>query len=487
MKSLYFTYILIWNIFWVFINNILLDLSLSLYVLLFIAILFLSFSVYYKKYYFYLLTIIIWFILWLTISYYNNIDIQNNKNYIDKYINNSKYELILKIDWLANISTSTSKYIVKLRQIDSVNNEKNIYWQIRVPNNYKLKIWSIIKVKSKLSKIENFWNFDYKNYMFSKGIYFNMDIYSLDLIDIENQNIIYTKIWEFRKQMLSVIDNLYTKNEAIFLWWILLWARESMPSDLKTDFNNSWLAHLIAVSGFNITILIVFFSFILKYFPVYIRIILITLSVLLFIVLVWDTAPVIRASIMWLIAYYILMSWRSLNAWIVILFSITIMIIYNPLILNYDVSFQLSFLAVLWIIFTKDYFDKIFYFLPKFFAIQEAFVLTLSAMVFSLPIMIFDFGQLSILAPIANIAVAWTIAPAMLLGFLSIMLFYIHPFFWYIFWYLDWVLLKYDILMVRLFWNSTWAIIEFDFWIYKNYLKILYFIIVSFLLLYFRK
>jgi len=59
-----------------------------------------------------------------------------------------------------------------------------------------------------------------------------------------------------------------------------------MSEELKTDFNNSGLTHFIAVSGFNITILIVFLSYLFKIFPIFIRIILITLSIASFVILV---------------------------------------------------------------------------------------------------------------------------------------------------------------------------------------------------------
>jgi len=91
------------------------------------------------------------------------------------------------------------------------------------------------------------------------------------------------------------------------------------------------------------------------------------------------------------------------------------MTLLSPLTLLYDVSLHLSFLAVIGIIYTQEFWTKIFSFLPSFFAIREAFVLTLSALVFALPIMIFQFGQVSLFAPFANIAVTWTIPIAMLL------------------------------------------------------------------------
>jgi len=53
--------------------------------------------------------------------------------------------------------------------------------------------------------------------------------------------------------------------------------------------------------------------------------------------------------------------------------------------------------------------------MPETLAIREAFVLTMSALTFTIPIMLLNFGQVSILSPLANVAVTWTIPIAMLL------------------------------------------------------------------------
>jgi hypothetical protein len=67
------------------------------------------------------------------------------------------------------------------------------------------------------------------------------------------------------------------------------------------------------------------------------------------------------------------------------------MTLLNPLALSYDVSLHLSFLAVIGIMYTQELFQKLFSWVPNIFAIREALVLTLAALSFSLPIMIFQF------------------------------------------------------------------------------------------------
>jgi hypothetical protein len=72
-------------------------------------------------------------------------------------------------------------------------------------------------------------------------------------------------------------------------------------------------------------------------------------------------------------------------------FTAVAMTLLNPFALSYDVSLHLSFLAVIGIMYTQDIFQKIFYWIPNTFAIREALVLTLAALSFSIPIMIFQF------------------------------------------------------------------------------------------------
>ena len=59
--------------------------------------------------------------------------------------------------------------------------------------------------------------------------------------------------------------------------------------------------------------------------------------------------------------------------------------------ITYDISFQLSFLAVIGIIFTQNFYKSLFQYVPQTLAIQEALVLTFAALTFTLPLMMFNF------------------------------------------------------------------------------------------------
>ncbi len=471
---------------WTFFNNYLESIFLSGIILVLWGILFFNFFAYTQKYALFLAFWWLSCILGVTLSFFSLNSIAHTLWGLEPYYN-TKHLLQWEIKDIYKIKEFESVYILKLSYID-FKKTKKLSGLISIPSNFTVKKWDFLDVRDYLRPIENFSaDFNYKKFLYSKKIFFTIRSQSIHKTWEKDLGIIVDNVDRFRWQILSTIQRLYPWEEGLFLWGILVWARESLSQELKQDFNASGLTHFIAVSGFNITILVVFISFLVKIFPLFIRVIIITMCILLFTLLVWDAAPVIRASIMGIIAYYIMISGRTAHNLSLLLFTAIIMVMLSPLSLNYDVSFHLSFLAVIGILYTQDFFKRIFYFLPETLAIKEAFVLTLSALSFALPIMIFNFWQLPTLSIFANLAVTWTIPLAMLFWFLSLWVFIIFPVAWVWLAYFTWVLLAWDIQIVHFFGGLDWSIIHADFWIYKYIAQIFYFIILIFVISFFRK
>jgi competence protein ComEC len=116
---------------------------------------------------------------------------------------------------------------------------------------------------------------------------------------------------------------------------------ELMSQDIQESFRTSGISHILVVSGSNITFLIVLISGILKYLPIRrrYRISIIVAFVLLYSTLVgWDV-PVVRSTIMGLLAFFAI-EYRSRVSGLAILFLIgDIFLIASPLSLLYDPAF----------------------------------------------------------------------------------------------------------------------------------------------------
>jgi len=479
-SNIYFTLLLCWCIAGVFIFNIVEDFYLLFILIALILLSWIIVSYYYRQYLIPLVILVVSITFWWIYSSYHLTETSHNYSVIDSsswlyiYYESQVKSVYKKSDYY-------NEYILELRHMWSEAISHRIYYIASFPKNFELKYWQYIGHSWRLNIIENFDNFEYKKYMLSKWIYFKTSSSSLTQISQKDKDII-SYMSEQREKMLSTIYAIFPRDEAIFLWGILLWARENIPSDLKEDFNNSWLTHFIAVSWFNITICVIFASLLFWFLPPIVRVIVVSWVIVSFAVFVWLWAPVVRASIMWVLAYIFLQSWTGVKNITLLAFTALCMTLYSPLSINYDVSLHLSFLAVIGIIYTQWFFKKIFYFMPSTFAIREACVLTFAALSFSLPIMLFGFGQVSLLAPLANIAVTWTIPLAMLWWAITLILYGIFPALWFIVWFPTWILLKYDMLMVHFFWNIDSALFKLDTWEYSSYFLALYFLVLFYAL-----
>ena len=93
------------------------------------------------------------------------------------------------------------------------------------------------------------------------------------------------------------------------------------------------------------------------------------------------------------------------------------MLLVNPKILVFDAGFQLSFLATVGLVYINPMLQKFTDRLPDLAGAKEALVTTLSAMITTTPLILYQFGRLSIVAPLANILIIPAIPPTMALGF----------------------------------------------------------------------
>lgn len=475
-------------LFGIFCNNILRDFSLSMLFLCVSTLVLINFYSHVRRYLLFIFFIFLWWVWWIIISDRALDDVSQKNDFMSQFHDTQNHEVHLEIQKIYKKSDFDITYRSKVLQVWNVEPWKNIHALFKTKANFDLEIWEHIGFETPIIPNQNFDNsFDYVSFLETKNIY--STLYSHDF-----RNIWFTRLpfWreyiiELRQQILQKIHLMFPKNEAIFLWWILIWARESVPEKLETSFNNSGLTHLIAVSGYNITIIIVFLSSVLIFVPKFFRVVFITCAIIVYVYVVWDSPAVLRAALMWMVWYYVLMSGRQWDSLAIILFSALVMLCINPLLLSHDISFQLSFLAVFWLLYTQWFFEKIFFFLPKKFAIQESFVLTLSAFVFTIPIMLGNFWQISILAPIANMLVAWSIPFAMLFWVISLLLWIFFPYVAYGIGIWEYFLLKWTTTVATIFWGLDFAILEVEWGEYIRYYQVLYFMLIIFAILYFQK
>jgi len=130
----------------------------------------------------------------------------------------------------------------------------------------------------------------------------------------------------------------------------------------------------------------------------------------------------------------------------------TLILLFNPKFLIFDIGFQLSFLAVLGICLFYKSFNKWFRKIPdyRFIPLRSYLSITLSAQILVLPLILYYFGNLSLIAPISNILILLVMPIVMLLGFAFIFTSFISFWLSQIFFWPVWLLITYIILITKL-------------------------------------
>jgi ComEC/Rec2-related protein len=254
------------------------------------------------------------------------------------------------------------------------------------------------------------------------------------------------------------VEKLYPRPYSSLLSGIVYGEKDSLSEDLVLYFQRSGTSHIIAVSGFNVTLL-VSSIFICSAFIKRKNLIIFSLFfIILFMFFVGvENVPVVRATLLG-ITYLISQSLGKKNGvFISYLFILDIMFCFNPLIFT-QISFQLSFLSTLGLITVAPLMKKILKILPDFF--RENTATTLAAILFTLPVILLGFGKISLFAPITNLFILPAISFVTIGGIIIIILAFVYYPLAEIISYILWIPLFYIIKVVSFIGNNKYASVD---------------------------
>ena len=257
----------------------------------------------------------------------------------------------------------------------------------------------------------------------------------------------------------AFIAQILPEPHAGLLSGILFGVKSSIPYELKNALQATGTLHITALSGMNITILTgIFFSTFVAFLPRWAASILAIGVIGFFVWFVGPSPSVVRAAIMGCITLL-----TALTGYISIaLFTwgITVvgMLVVHPSWVT-DISFQLSALASLgMILFSKqsgvDHIQNqqgaMWQTMVKnvYTWVQKELATTLSAQVFTLPLILFTFGRISLISPLTNLLIGWTIPIITVLGLLLCLFGLFIPSVSYVLGWGTWVFLEFVIRIV---------------------------------------
>jgi len=316
-----------------------------------------------------------------------------------------------------------------------------------------------LEIKCKLQKPEPIEDFAYDKYLAKENIYSLCYWPEIKFLKSGEGNKIVAGILWAKEKLVATVNRILPEPQAAFLGGLLYGAKRGIPADLTEKFNITGTTHIIAISGYNITILAVLLLQITKNLGIgRKKSFWIALGgILFFVILTGAQASVVRAALMGGLVLSATQFGRISKITNALIFAASAMLIFNPKILAFDVGFQLSFAATIGLVYLSPIFEKYFAKLPSVFGAKETFTTTMSAIVLTLPLILYNFGRISFIAPFANILILPAIPLAMAVGSIAVLGGLIYSSLGQVLGWLAWLVLSYIIKAVEFLAAIPWA------------------------------
>lgn len=339
---------------------------------------------------------------------------------------NDKGEVVFegKIIFEPEITPKNIRYIIGVRKIRTGDAWQEARGRVLVFGDLysRYQYGDELRIRGKIKTPENFNGFDYPGYLAKDGIYSLSHYPQMELVDSSKGNFLYSRILRVKGRIEESLAKNFSPPQSEILSAVLLGDKRNLGEELKEKLDTTGVRHITAISGMHITILInllMVFGIALGlwrgqafYFAL--------LSIIFFIIAIGLPASAVRAAIMGGLFLLAQKTGRYSKGLYCLVFAAAFMLYLNPLLLESDVGFELSFAATSGIILFSEKLKTWFKKLPPVFQLREILAMTLSAQITTLPLVWYYFGRVSLVAPIVNLLVIPSISFIMISGFAAI-------------------------------------------------------------------
>jgi competence protein ComEC len=303
----------------------------------------------------------------------------------------------------------------------------------RVGSNQTFHYGEIVRLRGKLKTPPENEDFSYRDYLAAQHIHSYLSSADVTVLPGRGGNPISAALYALKERSLANIYRVFPDPESSLLAGILLGVDTGLTKDLQQAFKDTGTAHIIAISGFNISIIAgIFVSLFSRFFGPRWGAALAVFGIVFYTVLVGGDAAVVRAAIMGSLALFARQIGRRQFAINTLLAVAMFMCLWNPLYV-WDVGFQLSFFATLGLILYAEPFSQLAAnILQRYLAtttaekilqpLSDFVLLTFAAQLTTIPIMAYHFQRLSLVSFIANPFILPAQPAVMILGGIAVFL-----------------------------------------------------------------
>lgn len=224
-----------------------------------------------------------------------------------------------------------------------------------------------------------------------------------------------------KEKIKRSFERLLPPDKAAFLFGVMMGENGDFSKQFSQNLGLSGLRFLTAIDGLHMTIMVfIIFGFLNYLLPRRYAFMAAFTIITLFVALTGFTASGVRAAVMAFVSGLAAQTGRQYaprNALALVVLALTLQ---NPKVAVFDVGFQLSFLAVLSIIYFKPVLAGLLRLSnqPGFLGLKASLLIALSVQLAAAPVLITQFQNFSLTAFIAGVLVVVVLPYLLTLGFL---------------------------------------------------------------------
>jgi len=365
---------------------------------------------------------------------------------------------------------------------------------VTVPRYPEFQYGDLVSITGELQTPLTYDDFDYRGYLEHKGIYAVVYYPKIEFLSSGHGVAPLAWIYNLRATLSEKLAEILPEPQASLAQGILLGMRGNIPADLNENFTRSGAAHLLAISGQNLAIMAGILLAIglwifgrKRYLYVWMALVVIWF----YTVITGMDPPVVRGAIMASVFLFAEVLGRQRSGFAALMFTAAVMVAVNPYILG-DVSFQLSFLAMVGLILVypifKDLTTRLItsrlgnegFFSSTITLMIDSFSVTLASIIAVWPVIAYYFGIFSFAGPLATFLITPVFPVIVILGTLAALFGLASIAVAQFFGWLVWPFLTYMIAVVNGLGSPSFASVEIQ--SFNPYIILVYYIVLVLLI-----
>lgn len=222
-----------------------------------------------------------------------------------------------------------------------------------------------------------------------------------------------------RRNFAAGMQSALPEPLASFGLGLLIGQRSTLPESVNDELRQVGLTHIIAVSGYNLTVIVLACRRLLAGRSKFQATAACIGLILLFLLLTGSSPPIVRASVISVLGIAAWYYGREIKPLVLLLVGAAITVMANPLYLWGNVSWYLSFLAFFGVLVLAPLITKRFMGKREPKMLVSILLESACASVLVLPYVLYVFGQTSLISLVANVLVVPLIPVAMVCGLVA--------------------------------------------------------------------